>query len=135
MDYDYYVDPTHSWTYRSNHRWDYNDVLKVNESTKELILYFITTATGKKYNKVRAGNNITNITENSTNTTNVVKMKHHPEKGDNGHRKKHNDTGKNHTAKTHQKRHRYDERATGNPLFALILVLISLGALSLRRKN
>ena len=135
MDYDYYVDPTHSWTYKGNHRWEYNDVLKVNESTKELILYFITTATGKKYNKVRAGNNITNVTENCTNSTNVVKMKHHPENGDDDDHKKHHDSGKNHTAKSHQKRHRYDERATGNPLFALILVLISLGAVSLRRKN
>ena len=139
LKYDYYSDPSGSWTYRGNGRWDYNDVLKVNESTKELILYFITKTTGKKYNIVRAGHNMTNESENTTNTTKVLKLKHkkhrHPYKRHHDYHKhhKHHDNKKN--KKFHQKRHKYDERATGNPLFALILVLISLGVMTFKRKT
>jgi uncharacterized repeat protein (TIGR01451 family) len=138
LEYDYYVDPTGSWTYRGNGRWDYNDVLKVNETTKELILYFIAKSTGPKYNTARAGNNETNVTENSTNTTKVVKVNESggdDDGGDDDDDDHHEGDHSNKTRQSHQERYGYDERATGNPLFALILVLISLGAVSLRRKN
>ncbi|WP_462315200.1 DUF7507 domain-containing protein [Methanobrevibacter sp.] len=140
LEYDYFVDPTGSWTYRGNNRWEYNDVLKVNESTKELILYFIATSKGKKTNTVRAGNNITDEIENGTNTTKVVKVKHHKHHKHHEHHKhhKHHKNKKHHDEKkekSRQEHYKIDERATGNPLFALILVLISLGAITLGRKN
>lgn len=128
--YDYFMDPTHSWTYRGNNRWEYNDVLKVNETTKELILYFIATSPGKKNNTVIAGNNITNDTVNSTNTTKVVKAKKVIKK-----HKKHKKHQKDKNEKKSHQKHYKSHNATGNPLFALVLVLISLGATAFRRKN
>lgn len=120
--YDYFVDPNNSWTYRGNRVWDYNGILNVGEQC-EITLYFIAETTGLKYNTVIAGNNQTNKTVNSTNTTNITKDK----KKDHEKDKKKKDHG--HDKKSVRVYH-YDKRATGNPLFALILVLISLGVIT-----
>ena len=79
------------------------------------------------YNTVFVGNNMTNETEYSTNHTNVTKN---------------NDTfDDNETNETNKTVHNYhksriDKNATGNPLYALTLVLTTLGVItSKRRKN
>lgn len=114
IEYDYYADSTNSWKYNGNGRWDYKGILAVGEEVN-LTLFFIATSTGLKENTVIAGNNQTNKTVNSTNITNITKTKHNKtEIPDNG-----TDVPKIH-------RH-HDKYATGNPLFALILVLIALG--------
>ena len=170
LEYEYFTDPTDSWKYKGNGRWDYVGVLKAHEQTPGLRLYFIAKKTGLQYNTVTAGNNLTNKTVNSTNTTNVTKdkkkhPKHHDEKKKHhdkkkkhpkhhDKKKKHHDKKKrhkHHDKKTHHKsKHKrnipskkahvskkaifHDENATGNPLFALLLVLISLGVITFRRK-
>ena len=125
--YDYYVDPTNLWTYEGNNRWDYHKVLKPGESTT-IILFFLakTNETGLLNNTVFVGNNMTDDIENSTNHTRVI-LKNDTFKD--------NDT--NDTNKTVEKHHksRIDRNATGNPLYALILVLITLGVISPKRKK
>ncbi|MDO5859805.1 hypothetical protein, partial [Methanobrevibacter sp.] len=65
LKYDYYVDPTNTWQYAGNGKWEYNGVLKVGKKCK-IILYFIAVKTGLQNNTVIAGNNQTNRTVNST---------------------------------------------------------------------
>lgn len=126
--YDYYVDQTNSWKYRaSENRWDYTKTLGVGQSAK-FTVFFLTTKLGVQFNTVTAGNNQTNKTVKSTNKTNVTKKK--PK----------NDTpDKNRTKKPKHKVHRHhkvrDTNATGNPLYALILVLISLGVITFKRRK
>ena len=126
--YDYFVDPTNSWTYQGNNRWNYNYVLKVGEEARITLFFFVKTKIpGLLYNTVFVGNNQTDEIENSTNHTKVIKK---------------NDTFKdNDTNKTNKTVHKYhkarvDKNATGNPLYALTLVLTTLGVItSKRRKN
>ena len=126
--YDYYVDPTDSWIYRGNNRWDYNKVLKAGEESNITLFFFVkSNKVGLLYNTVFVGNNMTNETEYSTNHTNVTKN---------------NDTfDDNETNETNKTVHNYhksriDKNATGNPLYALTLVLTTLGVItSKRRKN
>ena len=122
--YDYYVDPTDSWIYRGNNRWDYNKVLKVGEEST-IILFFLvkTNKVGLLNNTVFVGNNMTNETEYSTNHTNVTKPNE---------TFKDNDTNK--TNKTHHKK-RINKNATGNPLYALTLVITTLGVITSRRRK
>ena len=127
LKYDYFVDRTNSWKYKaSENRWDYTKVLGVGESA-QFIVFFLTKKTGVQFNTVTAGNNQTNKTVKSTNKTNVTKPKR-------------NDTpDENDTNKTKRKIHRHhkvrDTNATGNPLYALQLVLISLGVITFKRRN
>ncbi|WP_295112222.1 hypothetical protein [uncultured Methanobrevibacter sp.] len=132
--YDYFVDPTNLWQYVGNGKWIFNGVLKVGEK-RSIILYFIAKTTGLKTNNVTAGNNQTNKTVNSTNKTNVTKENKKPT---NNTTKKDNKTKHHHENKTkvhHYNKIRYDKNATGNPLFALILVLISLNFITFRRRK
>ena len=132
--YDYFVDPSNLWQYVGDGKWIFNGVLKVGEE-RNITLFFIAKTVGLKYNSVIAGNNQTNKTENSTNKTKVVnetkkkvKKHKHPKK----HKKPHENKTHNET-KVHEVR--YDKNATGNPLFALILVLITLNVSIFRRKK
>ena len=65
--YDYFVDPTNSWTYQGKNRWNYNKVLEVGEES-EIILFFMVKSKipGLLFNTVLVGNNQTNLTEKST---------------------------------------------------------------------
>ena len=125
--YDYFVDPTNSWNYKGDMRWDYNKVLKVGEQSR-ITLFFIvkTNKVGLLNNTVFVGNNQTNETEYSTNHTNVTKNND-----------TFNDTDKNKTKKKVPKYHkkRFDKNATGNPLYALTLVLTTLGVITSKRRR
>jgi len=146
LNYDYFVDESNSWKYMGNHRWNYDGILYAYEKTPALTLYFTATTTGLKYNTVTAGNNLTNETVNSTNTTNVTQENKKdikvPTNGSDDiiPHKKNNGTHiitheHNHTYDyTHDYAH-YDWKATGNPLFALLLVLISLGVITFKRRK
>lgn len=125
--YDYFVDNSGKWRYRGNGKWIYDDVLKEAEDA-QLTLYFIAVEYGKLYNTVIAGNNLTNETVNSTNSTFIPKNNHTSEKSD-------NETNKNKTNKNIPKTKIYtDKRATGNPLLVLLLVLITLGIIPENKK-
>lgn len=126
IEYEFFADPGNSWVYKGNNKWEYKHVLKAHENTSMLILYFIATTTGVKYNTAIAGNNLTNETVNSTNTTEVIKENKTdtPEEEE----EYENETVKNEVSV------KSSRNATGNPLFALMLVLISLGAGTLRRR-
>ncbi len=123
--YDYYVDPYNLWKYKGNGRWDYKGVLKVGESCG-ITLFFIAKSTGLKENTVIAGNNQTNKTVNSTNITNITKTVKH---------KNDTDIPDNDTDVPKHILRKHDKYATGNPLFALILVLISLGVVTFKHKK
>lgn len=153
LSYDYYVDKTNSWKYKGNNRWEYDGALKAHQTAPPLILFFLTTKTGIQFNYVTAGNNLTNKTVKAKNTTNVTNDT--PENDTPGNDTPRNDTPKNktprndtkipknHTSKnethTHEKFFNrkvvIDRNSTGNPLFALILVLISLGFMSSKRQK
>ncbi len=131
--YDYFEDSTNSWKYEGNGLWRYDGVLKAHEQTPGLILYFLATTTGLKFNSVIAGNNLTNNTVNSTNTTKVIKENKTLDQPRNDSEKDKNET-KVHDNKTFSTI-KTDEKATGNPLFALLLVLISLGVTTFKLKK
>ena len=137
LKYDYYVDPTNKWQYAGNGKWEYNGVLKVGKKCK-IILYFIAVKTGLQNNTVIAGNNQTNRTVNSTNHTNVTNKTTEKKKTRKPRQDHQNITHKNKTKVHHPKHHHritHDKNATGNPLFALILVLISLKVVTFRRRK
>lgn len=131
LEYDYYVDQTNSWTHsRANgvNRWTYNYVLGVGEESTFTVFFIVKTGKlGLLNNTVIVGNNQTNRTVESTNSTNITKN-HENESEDHP---KHNES-KN---KTHHRHHKFDKNATGNPLFALTLVLTSLGVVTSRRRK
>lgn len=124
--YDYFVDPTDSWNYKGNLRWDYNNVLKVGEEATITLFFFVkTNKVGLLYNTVFVGNNMTNETEYSTNHTNVTKNND-----------TFDDNETNETNKTvHNHQSRIDKNATGNPLYALTLVLTTLGVITSKRRR
>lgn len=131
-----YLDPLDKWTFDGNDKWSYNDVLKVGESA-EFEVFFKTLTWGYKVNTAVAGNNITNETVNSTNHTCV------------GNCTPCNNETKNDTNKTPDQPDKPDQPVphkpvvpkrnmllpTGNPLFALVLVLIIVGLSPIRRKK
>ena len=142
--YDYFVDSTNSWSYKGNDRWEYNYALKAHEESNPLILFFLANKTGMQYNTVTAGNNLTNKTVKSKNSTNVTNEtpKNKTPHNKTPENKTHNRTYENKTYDNRtqekfmeQKTIRSDTNATGNPLFALILVLISLGFVSSKRRK
>ena len=147
LKYDYFVDKTNSWKYKGNCRWEYDGVLKAHQETNPLILFFLTTKTGIQYNTVTAGNNLTNETVKSKNTTNVTNETPKNDTPKNKTPRNNTTIPKNKTSKneTHvnkttenlldRKILRTDRNGTGNPLFALILVLISLGFMSSKRRK
>ena len=128
LKYDYFVDRSNSWRYiAGENRWDYTKVLGVGESAK-FTVFFLTTRTGVLFNTVTAGNNQTDKTVNATNKTTVIhKNKTVPDKP------KKNDTNETKRFKHYHKVE--DRNATGNPLYALVLVLISLGVITFKRRK
>ncbi len=131
--YDYFVDRTDSWTYQGKHRWNYNKVLKVGEEAR-ITLFFIakTKIPGLLYNTVLAGNNMTNFTVKSTNHTKVLN------KTDNFNITNKTNKTTNKTNKTfhkHQHTTKVGRGGTGNPLYALTLVLATLGVITSKRRK
>ena len=135
--YDHFSDESESWSYAGNGKWTYNKVLKVGQQASFTVI-FNTTSVGFKVNNAIAGNNITNNKVNSSNVTNVTNNTI-PK----------NDTPENHThdipekdtpkkdsdvPKT-QKDVKLDKAATGNPLIALLIVLMALGINPIRRRK
>jgi uncharacterized repeat protein (TIGR01451 family) len=108
--------PNNDWTYVGDGKFVYGKTLGVGESAS-FIVVFNTTSVGFKVNSVIAGNNITNDTVNSTNTTRVVNdtVPNVPVNATPKHPVPH----KHHVPK-HVKQDKY---ATGNPIALLLLAL------------
>ena len=108
--------PNADWTYVGDGKFVYGKTLGVGESAS-FIVVFNTTSVGFKVNSVIAGNNITNDTVNSTNTTRVVNdtVPNVPVNATPKHPVPH----KHHVPK-HVKQDKY---ATGNPIALLLLAL------------
>lgn len=148
LEYDGFVEVSGKWTFDGKDTWNYDGELGVGESAS-IELTFVATTPGEKVNTAVAGNNITNETVNSTNVTNVTEV---PEENTT------NDTDnvpdedvpeeeipekdipeedipeKEITKETPMKTLKV-ANATGNPLFALIIVLSILGFVPLRRRK
>jgi len=130
LKYDHTVDETGKWSYDGNGRWNYNGTLGIGESA-EFTIVFKAMSEGFKVNNAIAGNNLTNDTVNSTNTTNVTVDHDVPE----------NETDVPDNTTVHPQKPvkpakaKIDSKATGNPLMALIVVLIALGFASRRKKQ
>lgn len=130
LKYDHTVDETGKWSYDGNGRWNYNGTLGIGESA-EFTIVFKAMSEGFKVNNAIAGNNLTNDTVNSTNTTNVTVDHDVPE----------NETDVPDNTTVHPQKPvkpakaKIDSKATGNPIMALIVVLIALGFGSRRRKQ
>jgi len=134
LEYDHTVDETGKWSYDGNGRWNYNGTLGIGESANFTIV-FKAMSEGFKVNNAIAGNNITNDTVNSTNTTNVtVEHNNETDVPENG-----TDVPDNTTVHPEKPvksaKAKIDSKATGNPIMALIVVLIALGFGSRRRKQ
>ena len=131
LTYDSFVDSTGKWSFDGKDTWNYDGELEVGESASIEIIFVASTA-GEKVNTAIAGNNITNDTVNSTNTTNVTEV---PEENTT------NDTVvvpeeiPDDVHKETLKKTVKVANATGNPLFALVIVLSILGFVPLRRRK
>ena len=109
--------------------------MEVGESASIEIIFVASTA-GEKVNTAIAGNNITNDTVNSTNTTNVTEVPEENTTNDT------NDTDDvpeedipEDVLKETPKKTVKVANATGNPLFALVAVLVILFGMPLRRRK
>ena len=131
LTYDSFVDSSGKWSFDGKDTWNYDGELEVGESASIEIIFVASTA-GEKVNTSIAGNNITNDTVNSTNTTNVTEV---PEENTT------NDTDDvpeeipEDVPKETPKKTVIVANATGNPLFALVIVLYILGFVPLRRRK
>ena len=131
LTYDSFVDSTGKWSFDGKDTWNYDGELEVGESASIEIIFVASTA-GEKVNTAIAGNNITNETVNSTNTTNITEV---PEENTT------NDTVvvpeeiPDDVHKETLKKTVKVANATGNPLFALVIVLYILGFVPLRRRK
>ena len=131
LTYDSFVDSSGKWSFDGKDTWNYDGELEVGESASIEIIFVASTA-GEKVNTAIAGNNITNDTVNSTNTTNVTEVP-----GENTT----NDTDDvpeeipEDVPKETPKKTVIVANATGNPLFALVIVLSILGFVPLRRRK
>ena len=131
LTYDSFVDSSGKWSFDGKDTWNYDGELEVGESASIEIIFVASTA-GEKVNTAIAGNNITNDTVNSTNTTNVTEV---PEENTT------NDTDDvpeeipEDVPKETPKKTVIVANATGNPLFALVIVLSILGFVPLRRRK
>ena len=131
LTYDSFVDSSGKWSFDGKDTWNYDGELEVGESASIEIIFVASTA-GEKVNTAIAGNNITNETVNSTNTTNVTEV---PEENTT------NDTVvvpeeiPDDVHKETLKKTVKVANATGNPLFALVIVLSILGFVPLRRRK
>lgn len=135
LEYDHFVDETGKWSYEGKGKWSYKGVLGIGESAGFTIV-FKALSDGLKVNNVTAGNNITNTTVNSTNTTNVtVEHKNETEVPENETDVPENDTvvDKKPTKPEIAQVVKANEKATGNPILALLAAL-SIICVSGRRK-
>ena len=135
LTYDSFVDSTGKWSFDGKDTWNYDGELEVGESASIEIIFVASTA-GEKVNTAIAGNNITNDTVNSTNTTNVTEVPEENTTNDT------NDTDDvpeedipEDVLKETPKKTVKVANATGNPLFALVAVLVILFGMPLRRRK
>lgn len=132
LKYDHFVDESGKWSFDGNNKWTYNDVLGIDQAAN-FIIVFKALSEGIKVNTAIAGNNITNDTVNSTNTTNVT-VEHNNETVPENEtpEKPVNETPSNSTQPQKEVKIAVGN-ATGNPLMALLAVLLLAGVTSLRK--
>lgn len=132
LKYDHTVDESGKWSFDGNNKWTYNDILGIDQAVKFTIV-FKALSEGIKVNTAIAGNNITNDTVNSTNTTNVT-VEHNNETVPENEtpEKPVNETPSNSTQPQKEVKTAVGN-ATGNPLMALLAVLLLAGVTSLRK--
>ena len=159
LTYDSFVDSTGKWSFDGKDTWNYDGELEVGESASIEIIFVASTA-GEKVNTAIAGNNITNDTVNSTNTTNVTEV---PEENTTNDTNDTDDVSEDDDVPEDDDVSEDDDvpeddnvpeedipedvpketpkktvkvaNATGNPLFALVIVLSILGFVPLRRRK
>ena len=132
LEYDYFVDQTNSWTYQGHNRWNYNKVLKVGEEAQIMLFFLVKTKKpGLLNNTVFAGNNMTDKIVNSTNHTNVLNITD----DFNDTNETHNKTNKTNTTYSESHMIKAGKGGTGNPLYALTLVLTTLGAITASKRR
>ena len=144
--YDGFVELSGKWSFDGKDTWNYDGVLEAGESAS-IELIFVASTPGEKVNTAIAGNNITNDTVNSTNVTNVTEV---PEENDTEEDIPEDDSTDDteedvpedtpedvpeDVPKETQMKTLNVEKATGNPLFALVIVLSILGFVPLRRRK
>ena len=152
LEYDSFVELSGKWSFDGKDTWNYDGELGVGESAS-IELIFVATTPGEKVNTAIAGNNVTNDTVNSTNTTNVTEVPEEnttndtddvPEEDISEEDVPKDDVQKEDVPKedvpevvpkeTSMKTLKV-ENATGNPLFALVIVLSILGFVPLRHRK
>lgn len=133
LEYDHTVDESGKWSYEGDGKWTYNGVLGIKESATFTIV-FKALSEGFKVNNAIAGNNITNDTVNSTDTTNVTVEHNETDVPENVTDVPENETAE-HNIPEKTVKAKVDAKATGNPLIALIMALVALGFESRRRKQ
>ena len=108
--------PNKDWTFDGNNKFTYNKALGIGESASFTVV-FNALSVGFKINTVTAGNNLTNDTVNSTDTTNVINDTVPPEP----------DVPVEEPPVPHKhhvpKHVKPDSHATGNPILLLLLAL------------
>ena len=109
-----YMESDDDWVDEGNGRFTLARTLGVGESASFIVVFEATSA-GFKVNNVTAGNNLTNETVKSSNTTNVTEEVPEPDVPDVEHKVPH---------KHHVPKHvKPDTHATGNPILLLLLAL------------
>ena len=147
LEYEGFVEISGKWAFDGKDTWNYDGELGVGESAS-IELTFVATTPGEKVNTAVAGNNITNDTVNSTNVTNVTEVPEEnttndtddvpdeevPEEEVPDEEVPEEDTPADVPKETQMKTLKVAS-ATGNPLFALVIVLSILGFVPLRRRK
>ena len=117
--------PNSAWTFDGKSKFTYGKTLGIGESSNFTVV-FNTTSVGLKFNKVTAGNNITNQTVHCTNSTNVTnETEPMPPKPIPPSPEDHKIPNEEMIRAKH---------ATGNPIFVLLLVLFTLSVNISRKK-
>ena len=146
--YDHFTSVSNRWTFDGKDTWTYNGILAEGERS-QFIVFFKTITVGNFTNIVVAGSNSTNETtaknvtetfENKTddNNTNNSDKSNNTDKSNNSD-KSNNINGKNNsntTSNVPKDSNKTDvsiKRATGNPLFALLAVLLMLSVSRIRK--
>ncbi|WP_296876391.1 right-handed parallel beta-helix repeat-containing protein [uncultured Methanobrevibacter sp.] len=132
LNYDHFVDESGKWSFDGKNKWTYGDVLGISQASN-FTVFFKALSEGFKVNTAVAGNNLTNDTVNSINTTNVTVEHNNKTVPENETPEKPvNETPKNSTQPQKEVKTAV-ENATGNPLIALLAVLLLAGVTSLRK--
>ena len=136
MVYDHFTSVSNRWTFDGKDTWTYNGILAEGERS-QFIVFFKTITVGNFTNIVVAGSNSTNETT-AENVTETFENKT-DDNNTNNSDKSNNINGKNNsntTSNVPKDSNKTDvsiKRATGNPLFALLAVLLMLGVSRIRK--